>query len=272
MTRLFLSLIVLTGCGTPAPGVTFITELPFKAKVGSQDFACGQTFQLGTPATQYKPRDLRLYVHDVTLTTAGGVDERFVLETNAFQRNGLALLDFENKAGDCANGTEETHTVLKGSVIDKTFATVSFTLGVPFEENHQDAAAAAAPLNSTAMFWNWNGGYKFLKADGLTTGLPNGHNMHLGSTGCVAGSTPNSVASCANANRVRVTLPFDAKKKIVLDLAKLFEGVNLDTNVAMTAPGCMSTATDTDCALIFQHLGLPFGAAAAQPQTFFTVE
>ncbi len=251
-----------------------VTKLTFKAKVGAQDFACGQTYQVGAPATQYKPRDFRLYVHDVVLTTQEGVDVPFTLtDDGAFQRAGVALLDFENKAGECSNGTDVTHTTLDGKAKGGHYHKLSFTLGVPFDQNHQDAAAAQVPLNSTAMFWNWMGGYKFLKIDGVTTGLPMGHNFHVGSTACVAGTTPNSVASCSNSNRVRVTLDFDPDADVVvLDLASLFETSNLDTNLAMSAPGCMSTPTDTDCGPLFSKLGLPFGGAAAGVQAFFKVQ
>jgi uncharacterized repeat protein (TIGR04052 family) len=283
MTRSLLLALGLTACGPmssmPDDGAGHthadVTQLTFKAKVGAQDFACGQTFSIGTPATQYRPRDFRLYVHDVVLTTEEGVDVPFTLtDDGTFQRAGVALLDFENKTGDCTAGTEATNTVLKGQAKGGHYEKLSFTVGVPFDQNHQDAAAAAAPLNSTAMFWNWNGGYKFVRIDGLTTGLPMGHNLHLGSTGCMAGATPNSVASCANANRPRVTLSFNPElgRAVVLDLARLFEGSNLDTNTAMTAPGCMSGATDPECAPIFQKFGLPFGGAAAGTQSVFSVE
>ncbi|MDX2015662.1 MAG: metallo-mystery pair system four-Cys motif protein [Myxococcaceae bacterium] len=284
MTRsLVASLLVLAACG-PAPMTadggsghahTDVTQLTFKARVGTQDFACGQTYTLGTPPTQYRPRDFRLYVHDVVLTTEEGVDVPFTLtDDGAFQKAGVALLDFENRAGECSAGTEATNTVLRGLAAGGHYEKLSFTVGVPFAQNHQDAAAAAAPLNSTAMFWNWNGGYKFVKIDGLTTGLPMGHNLHLGSTGCMAGAAPNSVASCTNANRPRVTLTFNPElgAAVVLDLARLFEGSNLDTNTAMTAPGCMSGATDPECAPIFQKFGLPFGPQPAGTQSVFSVE
>lgn len=283
MNRLTLaaSLAALAACGpmtaTPDSGTHAhqdVTQLTFKAKVGTQDFACGTTYQVGTPQTQYKPRDFRLYLHDVVLTSEDGKDVPFVLsDDGTFQRQGVALLDFENKAGDCSNGTEATNTVLKGKAEGGHYTKLTFTLGVPFEQNHQDAAAAQAPLNSTAMFWNWMGGYKFLKIDGLTTGLPMGHNLHVGSTGCMAGATPNSVASCSNTNRVRVALDFNPElNTVVMDLASLLEGSNLDTNLAMSAPGCMSAPTDTDCATVFSKLGLPFGGAAAGPQVFFKVQ
>lgn len=252
-----------------------VTQLTFKAMVGTQPFACGQTYQLGTTNTQYKPRDFRFYVHDVVLQSEDGEDVPFVLTDDAtWQRQGVALLDFENKAGECSNGTEATNGTLRGLAKGLHYHKLTFTLGVPFEQNHQDAAAAAAPLNSTAMFWNWMGGYKFLKIDGVTTGLPMGHNLHVGSTGCVAGATPNSVASCSAPNRVRVTLnDFTPETNVVvLDLAALMSTSNLDTNLAMSAPGCMSGATDTDCGPFFAKLGLPFGGATTAVQGAFFVQ
>jgi len=282
MTRLtLLTLLTLAACGAPSTtpdaghGHDAITQVQFKAMVGTQAFACGQTYQLGTTNTQYKPRDFRFYVHDIVLQTEAGEDVPFTLtDDGTWQRQGVALLDFENKAGECSNGTEATNTALRGMAKGAHYQAISFTIGVPFEQNHQDAAAAAAPLNSTAMFWNWMGGYKFLKIDGVTTGLPMGHNIHIGSTGCVAGATPNSVASCSTANRLRVTLQgFNPETKaVVLDLAALVAGSNLDTNLAMSAPGCMSAPTDTDCGPIFAKMGLPFAGAAAGVQGAFFVQ
>lgn len=243
--------------------------------VGTKPFACGQTYQLGTTNTQYKPRDFRLYVHDVTLHTESGEVVPFALtDDGAWQRAGVAMLDFEDKQGECSNGTEATHSVLTGTAKAAAYHALSFNIGVPFEQNHQDAAAATAPLNSTAMFWNWMGGYKFLKIDGLTTGLPMGHNFHVGSTGCTAGTTPNSVASCSTPNRVTVMLHgFDpAKSAVVFDLAELMKTSNLDVDQAMSAPGCMSTPTDADCGPLFGQLGLPFGTTAAGTQAFATLE
>lgn len=244
-----------------------VTSIAFKAKVGTQDFACGQTYTLGNPQTQYQPRDFRLYVHDVKLVAHDGSTAPFALtDDGVWQRAGIALLDFENKAGECANGTTETNVTLRGGAPANDYHQLKFTLGVPFSANHQDATAALPPLNTTAMFWSWMGGYKFLRADGVTTGLPMGHNLHLGSTACVAGSTPNSVERCDNPNRLEVTLDFDPTvDAVVVDLAAVLGDVAIDTNLANSAPGCMSAPTDVDCAPIFANLGLGFGGTAGNP-------
>ncbi|MGV3623782.1 MAG: MbnP family copper-binding protein [Archangium sp.] len=274
----------LVGCGgmqTPTDGGTGggeghhhdeVTELKFAAKVGTQDFACGNTYTLGTTNTEYKPRDLRFYVSDVVLTSTDDLEVPFTLSASAFQGDGVALIDFEDATGECSSGgTSQKNTSLVGTAEGGHYKAITFTLGIPFAKNHVDATAAAAPLNSSAMFWSWNSGFKFMKIDGVTTGLPMGHNLHVGSTGCMAGATPNTVSSCTAENRARITVTgFNTENGVVvLDLAKLFEGSDLDTNQA-GAPGCMSGATDPECAPIFQRLGLPFGGNAAVTQTVFS--
>lgn len=252
-----------------------LTSIQFKAKVASADFACGQTYTLGSTATAYQPRDFRFYVHDVALLRLDGTRVPFVLaDDGKWQNQGVALLDFEDASGGCGNGTAELNVALKGTIdTAHHYNTVEFTLGVPFEQNHQDATAAAAPLNLSGMFWNWQGGYKFLRIDGATTGQPMGHNIHLGSTACMPGSTPNSVAMCGNPNRVRVSLPAFTlgTSTVVVDLAALVVDSNLDADT-MGAPGCMSMPDDVECGPLFKNLGLPFGGVPAGPQTVFRVE
>ena len=251
--------------------------IAFKAMVGSQPFACGQSYAgLGTTATSYEPKDFRLYVHNVRLLSQGAEVPVTLTEDGAWQRDGLALLDFEDKSGLCSNGTVATNDRLVGTVPDGDYRGLRFTVGVPFEKNHLDVSTAAAPLGVSTLFWGWEGGYKFIRLDGRTTGLPNGHNLHLGSTGCqMAG--PNQVTACQQGNRFEVEIPgFDPtqSQRVVLDVAALFSGSNLDVNQAQTHPGCMSTPEDPDCAPIFQRLGLSFGGAPANPasQTFFRKE
>lgn len=279
MKRVALSsALFLAACGggteMPPPEHTHdaVTELRFAAKVGAQNFACGSTYTLGTTATQYKPRDLRFYVSNVALIDEDGAEVPFKLTANDFQGEDVGLLDFEDASGECANGTAALNTKLVGSAPGGHYKSVVFTLGLPFALNHKDATAAAKPLDSSAMFWSWAMGYKFLKLEGLTTGLPSGHNVHIGSTGCMAGSDPNSITGCSAENRARITLSDYAPttSTIVFDVEKLLAGSDLDVNQA-GAPGCMSGATDTDCPPIFERIGLPFGSAAATTQTTFSI-
>jgi len=243
-------------------------SIVFKPVVGSLDFACGQLYTgVGTSATTYEPKDFRLYVHNVRLVSAEGTEVPMTLtEDGAWQREGLALLDFENKTGLCSNGTEATNDRLVGTVPQGQYTGLRFTVGVPFDMNHQDASTAASPLNVSTLFWGWQGGYKFLRLDGRTRGLPTGYNFHLGSTECQT-SGPNQVTSCNNPNRFDVELTdFDpTRSRVVLDVAALFSASNLDVNGAYTPPGCMSESTDSDCAPVFQRLGMAFDGTSANP-------
>jgi uncharacterized repeat protein (TIGR04052 family) len=252
-------------------------SIVFKPLVGSQDFACGQLYTgVGTSATTYEPKDFRLYIHNVRLLSHGTEVPVTLTDDGAWQRDGLALLDFENKTGLCSNGTEATNDRLVGTVPADHYTGLRFTVGVPFEKNHLDVSTAAAPLNVSTLFWSWEGGYKFLRMDGRTRGLPNGHSLHVGSTACQT-SGPNQVTSCQNANRFEVELAdFDPtqSQRVVLDVAALFSGSNLDVNQSQSAPGCQSTFDDADCAPLFQRLGLAFGDTQANPanQLFFRKE
>jgi uncharacterized repeat protein (TIGR04052 family) len=252
--------------------------LTFKPRVGTQPFACGQTYTgLGTTGATYEPKDFRLYVHNVRLINHSYEEVPLALkEDGAWQRDGVVLLDFEDKTGLCTNGTQAMNDRIVGTVPGNHYVGLRFTVGLPFEKNHQDASIAKAPFNVSTLFWGWEGGYTFIRLDGRTAGLPAGHNFHLGSTGCQT-SGPNQVTSCQRPNRFDVEIAnFDPTGAggVVLDIAALFAGSNLDTNQAQTAAGCMSESKDDDCAPIFQRLGLGFGSSPGTPgaQAFFRKE
>ena len=274
---LALTGLLASACGGGTSAATSMNvTIPFHARVGSQPFACGQTYTgLGTTGTTYEPRDFRLYVHDVRLVSTEGTEVPVALTNDgAWQSDGLALLDFENKAGLCSNGTEETNDHLVGTVPVGHYAGLRFKVGVPFEMNHQDASVAHSPLNVSTLFWGWEGGYKFIRLDGRTTGQ-SGHNFHLGSTECQT-SGPTQVTSCLHPNVVDVEIAgFDpAQSAVVVDVAALFADSNLDVNQEDSAPGCMSEQDDADCIPIFHRLGLGIGDTAADPtaQAFFRKE
>ena len=106
------------------------------------------------------------------------------------------------------------------------------------------------------MFWNWNGGYKFFRADGLATGAPMAFNLHLGSTDC-KDDGGGGVESCGRPNVPDVVLTgFDPlSKTILVDYAAAVAESDVTKN-AGDAPGCMSGAIDPECDVIFAHLGL----------------
>lgn len=277
--------VLAFGCGdggssggpaaTPGPVDDGRVNLTFLAELAGEPFACGRTFGgIGTTGATIEPGDLRFYVSDFRLVREDGSEEPVVLDQDGvWQVDDLALLDFEDASGRCSfSGTTETNRSVRGTAAPGSYVGVRFTLGVPFARNHGDAASAPAPLNHTALFWNWNAGYKFLLYDNWAQSNGNEFRMHVGSTRC-AGDGRGNVTSCANPNRVDVDLtPFDPRNDaIVADLASLFTGSNVERNAPGSQPGCMGSPNDDDCAAPFERLGLPFNGRPAGPQQLFAV-
>ncbi|HJK89355.1 MAG TPA: metallo-mystery pair system four-Cys motif protein [Polyangiaceae bacterium LLY-WYZ-15_(1-7)] len=241
-------------------------SLSFAAVVGDAGFECGQTYSgLGEGGLDLTPVDLRFYVHDVRLVTADGDEVALAMDDDGRWQDGtVALLDFEDGCGDMGN--PDLNATVTGTAPAGEYVGVRFRVGVPAEMNHADAATAGAPLNLTSMFWNWLGGYKFIRIDGESSAFE-GWRLHLGSTACEGDMMGN--ASCATPNVVDVDLALDpAREAIVFDLAALVEGSTL-ANVEETPPGCMSAPSDVDCGPMFENLGLGFGGAGAGAQSVF---
>ncbi|MEG5136935.1 MULTISPECIES: MbnP family copper-binding protein [unclassified Microcoleus] len=284
---------------------TQAVEIKFSAMVGEKPFNCGESYSnLGTSAATVTPTDFRFYVSDAALIDASGKAVPLTLKQDGkWQHQNVALLDFENKSGACANGTVEIRDRLIGTIPKGSYKGLQFTLGVPSNLNHEDASLAPSPLNLTSLWWNWRGGYKFLRIDiknqmvdqkpdskSGKESSPIAHNagshgsshggglqgfmIHLGSTGCKAEGNNQKPTTCANANTSKVILSnFDSTRNtVIVDLKSLVSQTNLAVNQANTPPGCMSEPNDGDCAGIMTNLGLPFGDKPAARQTFFQVK
>jgi uncharacterized repeat protein (TIGR04052 family) len=263
------------GSGGAGGGGTADVTISFEGRVGDKVFDCAASYPgLGTAATEVKISDFRLYIHDVRLHKAGGGEVPLELEQDGlWQHETLALLDFENKSGSCANGTTETNTTLRGKAPAGTYEGVSFKLGVPFELNHGDASVAPSPLNLSAMFWSWNGGYKFLRVDSIPAGGDMAFNLHLGSTGCVG--EDGDVMSCDRPNVAEIELAGidPTKATILVDYAAVVAASDISQNAA-GAPGCMSGVDDPECSAIFERLGINIADGSLDPkkQALFRVE
>lgn len=287
----------------PKSDATQEVKLNFAAEINGASFECGKTYPaVGTTQSTLTPSDFRMYVSEVQLIDAAG---RYVpvqlKQDGTWQRGNLALLDFENGTGPCKNGNSATHMSVEGHVPKGQYTGVRFELGVPFSDNHQDPTVAPAPLNMTAMFWTWQGGYKFLKFDAMSSGMKvamaapaqhtgsapahgaatghgatpaaTGFSVHLGSTMCTAASRTSAPSACMNGNRVAVEFKsFDlARHTVVADIGKVLAKANVDVNATGTSPGCMSFPKDADCPPVMSAFGLAYdGQAATGTQQFFS--
>jgi uncharacterized repeat protein (TIGR04052 family) len=204
-------------------------KINFQARVDKQPFECGKTYTLGKPATKVTPDDFRFYVSDLALIDNNGKSIPVSLtQDGKWQYQNVALLDFENKSGGCANGTVETRNQIVGTIPKGNYQGLQFTLGVPFNLNHADSVTASSPLNLTSLWWNWLFGYKFARLDwktqthnslvkhGEKSEKAQGFPIHLGSTGCQAIEGSQKPSTCSNLNTSKVIFTkFDVNKNVV---------------------------------------------------------
>ena len=258
---------------------TSAVSLSFVGRVGSEPFRCTSTYsQLGATQVAANVLDFRLYVHDVRLVRKDGGETPVTLtQDGKWQYRNVALVDFEDRSGSCSNGTVDTNATITGTVPrgEGDYTAVRFRLGVPFDLNHGNAAAAPSPLNLSSLFWVWNAGYVFLRADSRTIPTDGGASstffFHLGSAGCQGDAQDGGVTGCAHPNVPDIELaPFDiATNKVAVDYAALVA----ESNLGGGGMGCMSSPDEPTCAPIFRHLGLD--PATGQPvagQTVFRAE
>ena len=244
----FLVAAAMAACSEPPANVA----IPFAPVFGAQALNCADE-DSGPKLT-----DLRFYVSDIKLITAAGEAVDLQLESDGiWQQNGLALLDFENGAGACQNGTTTTNIAVRGSAMSADYRGLRFVIGVPFDLNHADPLQADAPLGDAAMHWHWRAGYKFLRA-GVST-PEDGFWIHLGSTGCQG--TVQNISGCRAPNRVSVSLEefIPGQDVVEIDLASL---VTSDDLADAVKTDCSSSPAETACEAPFRALGLDLASGA----------
>lgn len=254
-------------------------ELKFQARVGAAPFACGASFDgIGTTSASAVGADFRFFIHDVKLLK-GTTEVPVTLDTiDPWQSARIALLDFEDKTGEC-EGTTGMNDVVKGKVPPGTYDGISFTVGVPEDLNHLAKETQPAPLPGSGMNWSWTSGYIHFAAQLNATTEDAGARVpkffaHIGSSQCSGDPADGGTPGCGRKNRPVVKLTgFDpATKKIVVDAKTLLSTSNIDQNGG-GIPGCMSGLTDPDCPAVFTQLGLDFDSGAPTGSApVFTVE
>ncbi len=242
---LLLILLTLSACESHQQQISIEFDVAFNGE------AIGCDSELPVALT-----DLRFFIHDLELTAVdGAVIPARLPRDSAWQNGVVAFIDLENGQGGCDDGTPEANprvvAEVAGNVDLETLRELQFTLGVPFELNHDNPLEAAPPLDDASMHWHWRSGYKFLRAGVETEG--DGFWFHLGSTAC-QGTTGN-ISGCDSPNRPRVELAaFNPQTdSVVIDIGRLFNGVDLEDGVTSD---CSSGPTEESCPAVLATLGL----------------
>ncbi len=254
---LVLSLISCTACTAKRVPV----HIEFSAAWGGQPIQCESNAAALT--------DLRFFVSSIFLIDPEGNEHNVVLASDdRWQQRNIALIDLENSAGTCSNGTPQMNMSIAGTVAASDIVAAKFTIGVPFDTNHANPLLARAPLDRAAMHWHWRSGYKFLRA-----GISNPTDsfwIHLGSTGCEG--TIRHISRCNSPNRVTVEIAnfTPDTDRIMIELAELFRDVDLEDGIRTD---CSSSPAESACAAPFEALGLDFGGRTNdQTQRVFQVQ
>ncbi|MCK8503834.1 MULTISPECIES: MbnP family copper-binding protein [Myxococcus] len=269
-------LLAAQGCGGDDDVEPKAYTVRFSPQVRQEALSCTTSFtDIGTSRGVIELLDFRMYVRDVTLIRANG--ERHALklaQDGQWQRDAIALLDFEDGTGTCRTGSPGTHREVTGTAPEHDdYTGLEFKVGLPPDRNHLDVEVEPAPLDVRDMWWSWQGGYKFVKLD-IRSQQNAAYYFHLGASGC-QGSNADGY-TCGAANQATVALDgFDPEtNQVVLDVAGLLS--ELDVNRTPTGsdmmPGCMSGPTDPECPPLLSQFGLNAdGTPKALPKTFFKV-
>jgi len=255
--------------------------LQFAATVGEDAAVCGETYSdIGPDEAEISFNDFRFYVSNIHLIDADGEEIPFALEQDGlWQVDDVALLDFEDGNASCSEiGNAALNGAVRGTAPDGDYVGLRFDMGVPFALNHEDVTLAPPPLNIAALWWSWQGGYKFIRVDLMTDGPQAPYNIHIGSTGCVSAAAVISPEEpCSRPNMTTITVDeFDFENDVIVaDLGSLLSEVPLYDNTPMP-PGCMAGFDDPDCPAVYAGFGLSLELGACpdgdcSTQTFFRV-
>ena len=212
--------LVLVACA-PQP-----TPLEFFPVVGDEHFRCTSAWaEIGTTRSIIQPLDYRMTISEIELLSEKG-PVKYELDENSRQRNGLALLDFEDGTGSCVGGTGETSF----SVIGTPRGAGPFT-GLQFR------FGAAAPHTGSLAFL----------PDGLVDAQrPIGLQLALSSSA----NARWRIQYSGDGVVVRIEC-YDPTKYIAFIDARILLAP-FDVNAAAVAPdtlpGCGMAADDVDCA------------------------
>lgn len=167
------------------------------------------------------------------------------MATNANQAKNIALL------GEHCGDKSHWQVDFEQAKTLKEIKAIRFSLGVPFEQNHQNPMSQPSPLNIPSMFWVWQTGHKFMRLE-LSTKQDNWM-FHLGSTGCNAASPMRAPQkACVNPNRFNFELTFDGEQhgnEIMFDLAELTQKLALTEQQS-----CQSEQENPACKQLFKNL------------------
>lgn len=160
------------------------------------------------------------------------------------QHSGVVL--FEND--QCKR--RQLQLALQESVDWQQVSAIRFRLGLPFGLNHDNPLKQPEPMNRSDMFWSWQSGHKFLRADLRSDDTA--WSFHLGSIGCAAASAMRSpTQQCKQPNLFDYQVnTYHRAGTLTLHLEQLLHGVQINSANSCRFHGMQ----EQSCAAILENL------------------
>lgn len=200
-------------------------------------------------------KQFQFFLSDIEIASEGASWQRLKLMKNPYQSLNTVLL-----GTNCKEDKEQKYSETLGNwSIDfdnnldtSKVSALRFTLGVPFESNHLNPITQESPLNLPSMFWVWQNGHKFMRAE--LSSQNDQWLFHLGSTGCKAASAMRAPKSaCRYPNTFNVEIPINKNDgnqlTLNLNLAQLLNNVELTQTSS-----CQSERDAASCQQLFNNL------------------
>lgn len=250
ITLLLLTTTLFVGCDKdettpPDANKRGLFKLELEHVFGSQGF------KLNSPSPYTTDNN-----EQVTFTTF----KYFVSNIKLQSANGTWVQPESYYLIDIANGAKPVLTL--NNVPENDYTAIEFMIGVDSTRNTFGAQTGAL-ATTTGMFWNWNSGYIFLKAEGMSPQATNNNFVyHVGGFGG-ANKAQRIINLSFGSTKALVREDAAPQAHVMVDVAKLFNGVagssdNWDINAVseFTMPGenASRMANNYQTMFAFDHL------------------
>lgn len=289
--NMFAALLVATGTSV----LNFRLDSGTQKNVGCSTANLASTTETVSGSSNVTLKDARFYVYDINLVRADGSKQPFTLiPDNTYQNSytanattySVGLVDFADKSNDCSAGTMEgmgfgkntsdTNSKLTGYPVYGLFSGVEFKIGLPDALNNLQSDTQTAPLSNTGMYWNWAGGYKFMKLEFLHKGTNSSVSWHNGGSSCT-GSYGSISCTYKNISTVSINKSsgnLTSSDVIALNIRELTDSTDTSAGVScMNGPQGTMMSANANCAKMGANMGINLdGTTTTSTQRAFSIQ
>ncbi|QPG05075.1 hypothetical protein IT774_13165 [Salinimonas marina] len=245
-----LPVILLAGCGffeDPPPA----GHIPLQFVDLEKNDAC--QYELDVNNRRWRVEHLAFYLSEPRVRIEGRW-QKLSFIPGPMQSKKLALMQFHH-----ACDTQNNHTTIKlnanKALLDRASA-ISFTIGVPFDDNHQTGKQSQAPLNHASMFQSKQAGHSFMRinlSDPDEDETGKSWAFMLASGMCHSPDEHAPIVRCDKPNRVTLDLPMRANVEDLRLTARLSQ-ILFRANLTTAGDCNLATPEGSECRKVLANL------------------